>query len=518
MNRRLILPIMLIVLIVSAITPFIFTVQASAGCSAVGGLSGFYVETQSRSSGSLAFSAGDTIKVAVTGPGNSGATTIRLAVSGPAGFDQTSASSLSFTIPSDGNYDVTVGNASMEDLNSVTVSCVTSSGGGGVAGPPWSGYSDGRLSPDMAENFSLWCLRNNLDVYRAPNGKGEFIVSIPLAQIIAIKPEKVMTIKTKFGPLFIRRDKNNVFYVEGTIGTNAPAFASKYFLMEACFKANGAEVKPPSNPIPVKPTVIPSVTPNPTATPKPTLTPSPIPTITPVVAVTLTPGSSNGSQGNNLVTLLVDLGPLDPSKDRDGDGVRNTLDLCPDDPNPGLAFGCPDTDGDTLSDPVDACPNEFGIVGMRGCADTDGDGVSSLNDLCPNYAPPAGSTSAYGCPDADGDGYPNIADWCPFRSNTAGVVLFMGCPDPDGDGFLSREFPLVPAEYYDDCPRYPYPWDDANGTCPDTTILAPVIPAAPSQIFAYAAQTGAYDGLVLQTDDEAAACISGKYGFCGLFD
>ncbi len=503
MNRRLILPIMLIVLIASAITPFVFTVQASAGCSGVAGLSGFYFETQSRSTGSLAFSAGDSIKVVVTSPGNSGATTVRLAVSGSAGFDQTSASSISFTIPADGNYDVTVGNASMEDLNGVSVSCTATSGGIGgsiESGPPWSGYTDGRLDPDMAENFSLWCIRDNLDVYRAPKGKGEFLVSIPLVSIVDLKLEGVKTFKTKFGPLTIRRDQSGVFYVEGNIGTNAPAFASKYFKIETCFKANGAVVQP-------VPTAIP---------PKPTFPPTP--TIIPTLAPTFTPVASDGSLSGNLVVLLNGLAPTDPSKDRDGDGVRNTLDLCPDDPNPGLAFGCPDSDGDTLSDPVDLCPNEAGTVDLNGCADADGDGISSLNDLCPNYAPPAGSPSSYGCLDSDRDGYPNIFDWCPFRGNVAGVILFMGCPDPDGDGFLSRDFPLVPAAFYDDCPRYPYPWNDAFGECPDTTILAPVVPSAPSQLFAYAAYLGAYSGLVLQTEEEETICTTATIGYCGLFD
>ncbi|MFN5134640.1 MAG: thrombospondin type 3 repeat-containing protein, partial [Chitinophagaceae bacterium] len=46
--------------------------------------------------------------------------------------------------------------------------------------------------------------------------------------------------------------------------------------------------------------------------------------------------------------------------DRDGDGVENTKDECPD--VKGTLKGCPDSDGDGVADKDDVCPNEKGIL------------------------------------------------------------------------------------------------------------------------------------------------------------
>jgi outer membrane protein OmpA-like peptidoglycan-associated protein len=48
--------------------------------------------------------------------------------------------------------------------------------------------------------------------------------------------------------------------------------------------------------------------------------------------------------------------------DRDGDGVPDDVDKCPDEPGPKENQGCPDkdTDGDGIPDRLDKCPLEFG--------------------------------------------------------------------------------------------------------------------------------------------------------------
>lgn len=72
--------------------------------------------------------------------------------------------------------------------------------------------------------------------------------------------------------------------------------------------------------------------------------------------------------------------PEDP--DRDGDGILNESDECPD--TAGIApSGCPDTDGDSFVDKVDACPEVPGVA-PQGCPsrDTDGDLVADLDDQC----------------------------------------------------------------------------------------------------------------------------------------
>ncbi|MEZ4993462.1 MAG: hypothetical protein R2824_23770, partial [Saprospiraceae bacterium] len=77
--------------------------------------------------------------------------------------------------------------------------------------------------------------------------------------------------------------------------------------------------------------------------------------------------------------ILFIIGPGEPEPpkiiDRDGDGVSDSQDLCPDTPGlPGLN-GCPDADGDGVTDGDDDCPMVAGLASLNGCPDADGDGV-----------------------------------------------------------------------------------------------------------------------------------------------
>lgn len=141
--------------------------------------------------------------------------------------------------------------------------------------------------------------------------------------------------------------------------------------------------------------------------------------------------------------------PVKPA-DRDGDGVVDSEDLCPDQAGTLATNGCPDSDGDGVVDSKDDCPMVAGT--LNGCPDTDKDGIADKDDNCPTEAGPAANQ---GCPirDADGDGIPDAQDACP---NDAGPVATGGCPDRDGDGIADKD---------DKCP------DDrgtvATGGCPD---------------------------------------------------
>jgi len=53
--------------------------------------------------------------------------------------------------------------------------------------------------------------------------------------------------------------------------------------------------------------------------------------------------------------------------DRDGDGVPDDDDLCPDEPGPAELDGCPDRDGDGIPDHEDRCPGEPGPAENEGC-------------------------------------------------------------------------------------------------------------------------------------------------------
>ena len=135
-----------------------------------------------------------------------------------------------------------------------------------------------------------------------------------------------------------------------------------------------------------------------------------------------------------------------PDPDNDGDGILDADDLCPDDPEDFDGFedadGCPDpdNDGDGIPDEMDACPNEPGLASADGCPDADGDRIPDGEDRCPNEP---GEARFDGCPDSDGDGVPDIDDECP---DVPGPPSAFGCPDADGDG--------VP-DYRDDCPNEP---------------------------------------------------------------
>lgn len=121
------------------------------------------------------------------------------------------------------------------------------------------------------------------------------------------------------------------------------------------------------------------------------------------------------------------------NKDRDGDGIEDKDDACPDTPgvpsNDPECHGCPDTDGDGICDNKDACPDEAGPAENNGCPilDRDGDGILDEDDDCPDTPGVASSIEGCnGCPDSDGDGVCDGKDKCP---NEFGTVENDGCPE-----------------------------------------------------------------------------------------
>jgi outer membrane protein OmpA-like peptidoglycan-associated protein len=130
--------------------------------------------------------------------------------------------------------------------------------------------------------------------------------------------------------------------------------------------------------------------------------------------------------------------------DSDRDGVKNSVDACPDTPAGEAvdARGCSlpkDADRDGVLDPNDQCPNTPAgeAVDARGCSlpkDADGDGVVDASDKCPNT--PAGTAvDATGCPrDSDRDGVSDASDACPDTPAGTKVDRFGCVLDSDGDG------------------------------------------------------------------------------------
>ncbi len=112
--------------------------------------------------------------------------------------------------------------------------------------------------------------------------------------------------------------------------------------------------------------------------------------------------------------------------DRDGDGIFDDEDSCPDVKGLASLKGCPDADADGISDAEDQCPAVAGLAKYNGCPvpDTDSDGVNDDEDKCPTVK---GLARLQGCPvqDTDGDGVNDEEDKC---VNRAGPLSNMGCP------------------------------------------------------------------------------------------
>ena len=123
---------------------------------------------------------------------------------------------------------------------------------------------------------------------------------------------------------------------------------------------------------------------------------------------------------------VVEIPVVEPPKDRDSDGIVDTLDACPDQAGPASLNGCPDRDNDNIADKDDNCPDVAGLERYKGCPipDTDRDGINDEEDKCKDVA---GVARYMGCPppDTDQDGVIDEEDKCP---NEAGPASNFGCP------------------------------------------------------------------------------------------
>lgn len=134
-----------------------------------------------------------------------------------------------------------------------------------------------------------------------------------------------------------------------------------------------------------------------------------------------------------------------PRADRDGDGIFDDADTCPEVKEDADGHedvdGCPDPDNDAdgLADADDRCPLEpedkDGIEDDDGCADKDDDkdGVLEPGDDCPLEPEDVdGHVDTDGCadPDNDHDGILDAQDSCPAEPETEnGYADEDGCPD-----------------------------------------------------------------------------------------
>jgi outer membrane protein OmpA-like peptidoglycan-associated protein len=194
-------------------------------------------------------------------------------------------------------------------------------------------------------------------------------------------------------------------------------------------------------------------------------------------------GGSRYTTGFEAADIRAFLGfVFEPSiGDRDGDGIKDDVDQCPDDPEDFDGFkdedGCPDPDNDNdgILDVDDRCINvpedRDGDHDEDGCpegseGDRDGDGILDSKDKCPDDPEDRdGFQDEDGCPDPDNDndGIPDKKDQCPNDpEDKDGFQDQDGCPDPDND------HDGIP-DVKDKCPNEPETFngfEDEDG-CPD---------------------------------------------------
>jgi len=141
--------------------------------------------------------------------------------------------------------------------------------------------------------------------------------------------------------------------------------------------------------------------------------------------------------------------------DNDGDGIADAADKCPDAAEDKDGFqdddGCAeaDNDGDGIADAADKCPGEpedkDGFQDDDGCveADNDGDGIADAADKCPGEPEDKdGFQDEDGCAekDNDNDGVPDAADQCPLEPETVnGKDDADGCPEKEAAAFITKE-------------------------------------------------------------------------------
>ncbi|MEZ4471080.1 MAG: OmpA family protein [bacterium] len=187
--------------------------------------------------------------------------------------------------------------------------------------------------------------------------------------------------------------------------------------------------------------------------------------------------------GSPLWRGLLQISYFKKDRDTDGDGLLDSVDGCPEDPEDKDDFedsdGCPDLDNDNdgILDTADRCPNDpedkDGFEDEDGCPDPDNDKdqILDVDDKCPNDPETVnGYDDTDGCPDGipdtDGDGLNDQVDKCPKEPEDKDDFQDQdGCPDPDNDndGIL---------DVNDKCPLVPETMngiDDEDG-CPDKKL------------------------------------------------
>ncbi len=112
---------------------------------------------------------------------------------------------------------------------------------GGDSGPPWDGYTDGRISPDPAEYYTIYCHEGTDTIYVVRVvPQTETIKEIPLADAISLNVGQEQALGDN---MVMERSSEEIITIYGSNGNLAPAAGSKAFNLNDCITSNGG---PPS--------------------------------------------------------------------------------------------------------------------------------------------------------------------------------------------------------------------------------------------------------------------------------
>jgi hypothetical protein len=111
-------------------------------------------------------------------------------------------------------------------------------------GSAWEGWTDGRITPDPAEYYTIYCANNIISVWRSvPRDEEIKQVSISLVQIL---PEN--GILTLGDGMALVRNTEETLTIYGSNGNLAPEPGGKAFSYSDCIRANAASLPPTDTP------------------------------------------------------------------------------------------------------------------------------------------------------------------------------------------------------------------------------------------------------------------------------
>jgi hypothetical protein len=99
----------------------------------------------------------------------------------------------------------------------------------------WSGYADGRLNPDPAEYYSLWCAFDRVEIWRSVPA-AELLKLQSLRDILNLSEGQAMDLGDFMS---LVRNTSNTITVYGSSGNRAPEPGQKSFSLSECVARNG---------------------------------------------------------------------------------------------------------------------------------------------------------------------------------------------------------------------------------------------------------------------------------------